>query len=380
MTKILAVFGNVALFGQERSNIHVFHTLKENGANVLLLVNDRGFHWHLKPEVDSHNLPYKEIRFPWNFKKTKNIHKLWLYLNDTVLYNIQFYKEYRKFQPDYIHIANDFFFTTLTPILFFIRCPIVYRLGDKPVRRYFYEKWFWKNVITKITTQFVCISNFIADELKKVRPSLKNFTIIYNIPTPRIVNDSENLPLANPDCFTVLYVGQIIEGKGVHLLYNAALKLIGQNQKFRFIFAGPLFQSHFYNTISKTHDYKTNKQNLIFTDKVQNILHLYKIADVLVVPSLVPEALSNVVGEAKSVGCPAIVFPSGGLSELIENNYNGFICNVKTEQSIIDHIQIYFDNPTLLKEHSKNALSSIKSLGLTQELFIKKWLKIYDIA
>lgn len=124
MSKILAVFGNVALLGQERSNIHVFNTLKEQGYDLLLLVSDRGFQWLLQPEVEAHNLEYRKIRFLWNFRKTLKLKSLRLYLTDTIRYSIQFIKAYREYKPDYVHIANDFFYMTLAPSLLW--CKVSY--------------------------------------------------------------------------------------------------------------------------------------------------------------------------------------------------------------------------------------------------------------
>ncbi|ASB50969.1 glycosyltransferase family 4 protein [Alkalitalea saponilacus] len=379
MPKILAIFGNVALYGQERSNIHVFNTLRNKGYELLLLVNDRGFHWHLQPEVDAHFLNYKKIRFPWNFRKTLKIKSLLLYLMDTVRYNIEFLNSYKKYKPDYIHIANDFFYMTLWPTLIFVNCPIIFRLGDKPTRRFFYEKWLWKYFIIKRTKHFVCISKFIATELKKIDPTFKRLSVIYNIPPTRKATIKENLPQKDDSKFTVLYVGQLNKIKGVHILFEAAIKLMTiKKSKFRFIFAGQIYQSDLFKEISKSSFYKKNRESLIFTDKVQNIHHLYQISDVVVVPSLVEEALSNIVGEAKQAMCPAIVFNSGGLSELIQHKVNGYICNEKNAESIIDAISYYLNNPNTLEKARMASYDSILHLGLTQDMFTQKWISVYN--
>ena len=54
--KILAVFGNVAFYGQERANLQVFELLKNSGFDLLLAVNTFGFHWHLQSEVEARDL------------------------------------------------------------------------------------------------------------------------------------------------------------------------------------------------------------------------------------------------------------------------------------------------------------------------------------
>lgn len=375
--KILAVFGNVALYGQERSNIYVFDTLQKQDYDLLLLVNDRGFHWHLQPEVEANNLKYQKIRFPWNYRKTRKIKSLWLYFSDTIRYNFAFLKAYRAYKPDYIHFANDFFFMTLAPSLFFLRCPIVFRLGDVPNIRFFLEKWLWKKLIIKKTTHFVCNSKFIAGTLQAISPNINKFSIINNIPTDRKVQCEESLPVSDPNVFTVLYVGQISKIKGVDLLYDAAIQLLKSELNVRFVFAGQLFQSTLYTEISESQDYETFKSKIVFTDRIQNVSHLYSISDILVVPSVVEEASPNVVGEAKLAGCPAIVFRSGGLPELISHNRDGYICKSKSTEELVIAINYYYENPSVLQEHRTNAFNSIQELGLTPENFLHKWTSVY---
>lgn len=377
MSKILAVFGNVALFGQERSNIHVFNTLKEQGYDLLLLVNDRGFQWHLQPEVEAHNLEYRKIRFPWNFRKTIKLKSLWLYLTDTIRYNIQFIKAYREYKPDYIHIANDFFYMTLAPSLLWLKSPIVFRLGDVPNIGHFWEKLLWKSLIIRKTSHFVCNSVFISNKLKELAPNINKYSIIKNVPTSRKAVTSEELPAQMKDMFTVLFVGQINKIKGVNLLFDAAIHLLKENFNIRFIFAGSLYQSTIFEEISNSPDYEKFKSNIIFTGIVQNAAHLYRISNILVVPSVVEEASPNVANEAKLESCPAIVFNSGGLPELINNHKDGYICKDKTVEELVHAITYYYNNPTILKEHSKNSYDSIQSLGLTPENFLRKWTSVY---
>jgi glycosyltransferase involved in cell wall biosynthesis len=240
------------------------------------------------------------------------------------------------------------------------------------------EKWLWKKLIIKKTTHFVCISKFIAGTLQAISPNINKFSIIYNIPTDRKVQCEESLPVSDPNVFTVLYVGQISKIKGVDLLYDAAIQLLKSELNVRFIFAGQLFQSTLYTEISESQDYETFKSKIVFTDRIQNVSHLYSISDILVVPSVVEEALSNVVGEAKLAGCPAIVFPSGGLPELINHNLDGYICKNKSTDELIFAISQYYYSPSMLQAHRENALSSIKKLGLTHEIFSNKWMSIYS--
>ncbi|MBS2098536.1 glycosyltransferase family 4 protein [Carboxylicivirga linearis] len=377
--KVLAVFGNVVLFGQERSNIKVFDTLKKQNVDLLLLVNDRGFQWHIQPEVEAHGLAYKKIRYPWNFRKSLNPKLLWNYLRDIWMYNVQFLISYRQYKPDYIHIANDFYFLTLSPVLLFIKCPLIYRLGDKPVMRYFYEKMIWKKVIVKKVHHFVCISNFIARQLKLIKPNLNNYTIIYNIPPTRKIILEENIPVYDKDWFTVTFVGQIDRIKGVDILFEAAKELITRHNSIRFILAGQTMYSELYKAIQNDDFYKEHKQNFVFLNKVQNIDLVYQNGDIHVAPSVVEEALSNVVGEAKLNKKLSIVFDNGGLAELVSHQKDGYVCKESNKYCLIEAIEYYYNNPEEVSSQGKNAYDSMQNLGLTDEIFTQKWKEVYQI-
>src|SRR3989442_3939030 len=106
---------------------------------------------------------------------------------------------------------------------------------------------------------------------------------------------------------TVLYVGKLLYNKGVHLLLEAlhglgarALVVGFGDYRERFeglatpwtLFSGPLEHRH--------------------------LVHLIPLADVLVVPSIFPEAFGMVAAEAAAAGCPPLVARHSGLAEVAE--------------------------------------------------------------
>jgi glycosyltransferase involved in cell wall biosynthesis len=377
--KILALFGNVALYGQERANIKVFDTLQKQGADIQLLVNDRGFHWHVQPEVDGHHLQYKKIRFPWNFRKTFSLKIWWIYFRDIILYNIHFVKAYHDFKPDYLHFGNDFFFMMLFPSLLFIRCPIVFRLGDEPTTRYFFEKWLWKSFIIKKVSHFVCISNFIAEKIKSIQPDIKKFSIIYNVPPIRYFQSKNEITLKKEDYFTLAYVGQIEKIKGVHLILEAAKQLIPITPDLRFIFAGETGHSQLFKEIKEDSFYLKNRQQIVFLGKIHDIDAIYNISDIHIAPSVFNEPLSNVIGEAKKNSRPSIVFNSGGLAELVTHKEDGYICTGKTVDDIIEGINYFYQDKEMTDKMGKNAFLSLEKKNLTEKHFKQQWCQVYQM-
>src|SRR5919198_72267 len=106
---------------------------------------------------------------------------------------------------------------------------------------------------------------------------------------------------------TVLYFGKLLYNKGVHLLLEALRELDA-----RAVIVG-------------FGDYRAELEaaapaGTLFTGALEHrhLAHLLPLADVVVVPSIFPEAFGMVAAEAAAAGCPALVARHSGLREIAE--------------------------------------------------------------
>lgn len=110
--------------------------------------------------------------------------------------------------------------------------------------------------------------------------------------------------------FSVLFVGRLIEKKGIKILVNTA-KLL-PNIQFVFIGTGPLT------------DYfkKIKIKNILFLGKIENkkLPEFYSKYHIFCAPSLYEEGYGRVVIEAVACGSPVIASNRGGLPEALDNN------------------------------------------------------------
>lgn len=118
------------------------------------------------------------------------------------------------------------------------------------------------------------------------------------------------------DKFIVLFVGRLIEVKGVMVLFDLAERL--ENISFAIIGSGPLSQE----IKQKLRSYK----NILFIGKVnnENLPIYYSGADLLLIPSKVikqeyEEGIPRVMIEALSCGLPIIATKSGGIPDMHSN-------------------------------------------------------------
>ena len=106
---------------------------------------------------------------------------------------------------------------------------------------------------------------------------------------------------------TVLYFGKLLYNKGVHLLLEA---LHGLDARAVIVGFG---------------DYRSRLESLapphtLFTGPLEHrhLVNLLPLADVVVVPSIYPEAFGMVAAEAAAAACPPLVARHSGLAEIAE--------------------------------------------------------------
>ena len=125
------------------------------------------------------------------------------------------------------------------------------------------------------------------------------------------------------DDFVVLFVGRLIQLKGILELMQAVLSIPDKHVKLLVVGSanfGKWAFSSYEKRIKKISE--QNRDRIIFTGYVDNA-EVYKyasVADVQSVPTLVEEAAGLVVLEAMAEGLPLIVTKSGGVVEYIDEN------------------------------------------------------------
>ena len=150
--------------------------------------------------------------------------------------------------------------------------------------------------------------------------------------------------------------------------YNMEL-YIGGNTK-----TDPIYYGKIKSLLNKS----PQSQHIHFLDEITNIETFYSNIDVSCTPSVYEEPLGNVLVEAKAFRKPSIIFNKGGMPEIIEHQYNGYICENVSVESLRRAMMYYIENPQRCIIEGDDAKESIRRMGIDRNSYVHKWLGVMD--
>ncbi len=207
----------------------------------------------------------------------------------------------------------------------------------------------------------------VSNDLKKLarNTSNKKIEVIYNG-----IDSKEFTPGRKKD-FNVLFVGRLIERKGLIFLLEAFKNVLQKHSNIKLTIVGSGPQESELKKFCKQNNIS---KNVNFTGMVEhkNIHKIYSQSSVFVLPSI-EEALANVTQEALASGLPVITTKTGA-AELIHNN--GFIVEKQNSKQIEKALLKYIENSALLQRHSNNSRKLAEKMSWQN--VSKKYLQVYS--
>jgi glycosyltransferase involved in cell wall biosynthesis len=252
----------------------------------------------------------------------------------------------------------------------FIYGPIGKRLNDSKRHSYIERGLIYsylveqsietKKMLLKQAQHFVAPSRAMHDLLVRNGCDPKKITVI-----PHGIEPLEKLPLETFVGRAVRfgYVGRIDRLKGLHVILEA-LELLPD---------GKWCELHIFGEAQNPRDEEYYKKTLAhYQGRAKVIVHgliphdklvdAFAKIDILVVPSLLPEAFGLVVQESFSAARPVTVFNSGALPELVRDGIDGFVVERNNNKALVETMQKFIDNPNLVHEMSQQ-VPRVKTMG-----------------
>lgn len=387
--RVLVILAGIPLHGQERGNIEVFRALKGRGVEALFVTHAGYGHESVQPYLDRLGLRWTTAAFPGFWSLRPRV--FWERLRECVSSNRAVVRAARAFRPTHLHAGNERNLLNLLPAVWWLRLPVVFRLGDAPRAHRLPFRLLWRYVLAPSIDQMVTVSAFIRERAVGAGVPPGKVRVIRNAPPVRPAPENgsdlaqdlleERSGLREPwPGRTIVYMGQLTEEKGVGLLVDAARRLCAEAPEARFLLAGDYtWHNSFAAGLRASVARDGLDRRIRFLGYVEDIEGLLALADVLAVPSIWEEPLSNVVGEGKRAGVPAVVFPSGGLPELVlEQGKDGFVCTGKTPAALETGLRHYLSmDDATLRACGDAARASMERIGITPEAYTNAWEAVY---
>ena len=168
----------------------------------------------------------------------------------------------------------------------------------------------------------------------------------------------------------ILFVGLFVPRKGIDLILKVAEKLKDYKVRFILVGDGPM-KGQCQKFIEENH----LQSKIIFTGYRRDVHNFYHDCDLFFFPSR-GEGLPGVIMESMVYGVAVISSNIPGTKDLIQNNYNGFLCELEDINCYVEKIKLLLQNNELRERFIKNSKEIIrkrfnweKNIELFKELY-----------
>ncbi|NLP36411.1 MAG: glycosyltransferase family 4 protein [Firmicutes bacterium] len=245
-------------------------------------------------------------------------------------------------------------------------------------QRYISDVEWW---LTYEAWKVICCSQYMFHELKRIfQLPTDKIAIIPNGVEPeqfRLKRSESKIRdrYAAPEEKIIFFVGRLVQEKGIHLLLEAAPKILAAEPKAKFIIAGkgPALENLRWQARKSGLE-----KSFYFTGYIDDLTRnaLYQAAAVAVFPSLY-EPFGIVALEAMAANVPVVVSDTGGLAEIVEHGVNGLKCYPGNAESLADQIITLLKDQVYAKQLVRRARQMVEKTYAWQEI-AKQTRNIYQ--
>jgi glycosyltransferase involved in cell wall biosynthesis len=378
--RVLIVFGSIPLFGHERANIAVFDALKDCGIDSLFATNVEWGAISVTPYLDRLGLKWRGVKFVGPMRRSMGLIGWAKALWGMAKGSFQLARLIRQYDPTHVYLTNESFFVNVLPALMASHRTLVYRVGDSPQQHRASFRFLWRHVLARRVNRFVCVSHFIGERLALAGVPREKLRVIYTYPAARGAPTESDaaIPSRWHEGFTVAYAGQLTADKGVDVLVEAALALCESRKDIRFLIAGDYtWKNPFAAALMACVARSGASERIRFLGMIEAVPRLLEVSDAHACPSVWEEPLANIVIEAKAAGIPSIVFPVGGLGEVVEHMVDGYMCKTRSAEALAEAITFLADNRDACRRMGEAAKAGLqRRFGL--ERFRREWLEVFS--
>lgn len=358
------------LGGAEHTAEIVSNELVSEGNNVLVLhcvPRGRGGESELSSRYHTMSLESRNIYWPYEgIYRPSYLRFIWHLIDDFGLIDNKVHKIIEEFNPDIVLIHN---MATLSSRYIDVmrkkNLPIVLVLHDyyyvcANSMVFKYEECKKQCLACRILTMhrrrrlkkvssIVAVSSYLAEKVANfANLPVSSFKVIYNQ-----IGMQTGTPKEPGDTLTFGFLGRISRKKGALDLAYAFNSIEGP---MKLLFAGE-GDNEVINNIKDLND-----DRIAFSGYVDKKWFFANV-DVLVVPTLWPEAFGRGVIEGQALGVPAICARSGGLPEAMGGEQYGWLYDPTAKDGLLVAISEVLEKRSLIGDYSKRCIARAHALN-----------------
>jgi glycosyltransferase involved in cell wall biosynthesis len=377
--RVLVLFGGSEWFGQERANLEVFRSLSELGLKVRFVTSSRWGAKVIQPELS--RLGFEWTTAPFGFHWGRYLlgrHFYYVFFNlwGVLATSWRVWREARRWGATHIYAPNWMYWVYAALGIRWLGLSLVYRAGDQLPWHSCFHRWTGGKLLNA-ADHLVCNCEFLRQRFLSIGLKADKARVIYNYPPFRSMTTTGDVPLVTTESVTVIYLGQITEHKGVPVLVEAAERLLNEGRNLAVWIVGESTWGNQTNARLQTRVEANGwAKRIHFLGYRADVAELLRKADVHVCPSVWEEPSPNVVFEAKREGVPSVVFPVGGVPELIEHGVDGYVCTECTVAALAEGIDHFLRDSTARKRAGEAARRSLDE-KFGPERFRRQWKEVF---
>jgi glycosyltransferase involved in cell wall biosynthesis len=154
------------------------------------------------------------------------------------------------------------------------------------------------------------------------------------------INLSKFVPVSLPknNEFTFLLISRLIHDKGIVEYIEAIKELKGRGIKAKFQILGAIDEEHRRGIPAQIVESWINNGYIEYLGRVPDVRGYIKNADCIVLPSY-REGTPRTLLEAASMARPIVTTNVAGCNNVVKDNHNGFLCNLKDIQDLANTME-----------------------------------------
>jgi len=236
---------------------------------------------------------------------------------------------------------------------------------------------FAERLYIQKSKNFITVSNWMKEMLKKDFSSILNLHVIHNGVDLDKFSPANSKDMQILDEVTgpiILLTSRLTALKGIHTFIQAIPKILKKKTNAHFIFAGGGSKEPWIEELKKLN---VNTSSYTFLGHLDYELmpSLYSMADILVLPSLY-ENLPFGVLEAMSCKSAVVASRVGGITEVITDGINGVLFSPGNVEELAKIITMLLEDGELRNRLGKNARQTIIK-GFSWATIAENTLRVY---